>query len=178
MTTIIGIQHKDHAILASDGQITHDDRIYRHPKMDKIAKVGEYLISGAGDVAACDIAMNLWKPPKPTIRDKENLYQFVISKVVPSLKKCFADNSYAGGAKKVPNWRLLIALNGEIFQINSDFCVLVRDDGYYGMGSGSPFALGALYAGATAIKALEIATTNDINTSAPFSIVEQRGQVK
>jgi ATP-dependent protease HslVU (ClpYQ) peptidase subunit len=49
----------------------------------------------------------------------------------------------------------------------------MRDDGIYGIGSGSKYAIGALYAGADWQWALEIAAINDIYTASPFKYYEQ-----
>jgi ATP-dependent protease HslVU (ClpYQ) peptidase subunit len=46
--------------------------------------------------------------------------------------------------------------------------VYLRDDGLYGVGSGSSFALGALAGGATWKQAMQIAARNDVYTAPPF----------
>jgi ATP-dependent protease HslVU (ClpYQ) peptidase subunit len=51
----------------------------------------------------------------------------------------------------------------------------MRDDGIYGIGSGSKYAIGALQAGADWNTALTIAEKNDIYTAQPFIY---RSQVK
>ena len=67
----------------------------------------------------------------------------------------------------------LIALNGELFEIADDFSVSRDDSGFYGVGSGSSYAIGALHAGASIEQALSIASLNDAFTSAPFIYIEQ-----
>jgi ATP-dependent protease HslVU (ClpYQ) peptidase subunit len=49
----------------------------------------------------------------------------------------------------------------------------LRDDGIYGIGSGSKYAIGALCVGANWQEALEVAERNDIYTSKPFKCFEQ-----
>jgi hypothetical protein len=44
--------------------------------------------------APCDIAQHIWIPPKPTAKDFADVYHFMISKVVPSLKACFKEQEY------------------------------------------------------------------------------------
>ena len=84
------------------------------------------------------------------------------------------ENGYKlDGNDKDAGFDMLFAFDGELFEIDSDFSVLLNGDGIYGIGSGSPFAIGALYAGATVEQALEIAANNDIYTSEPFQIVKQ-----
>jgi ATP-dependent protease HslVU (ClpYQ) peptidase subunit len=62
----------------------------------------------------------------------------------------------------------LIALGGLIFELDDSLSVLMRDDGIYGIGSGSPYAIGALQAGATWKQAMQIATKNNVFTAPPF----------
>ena len=55
---------------------------------------------------------------------------------------------------------------------------MLNSEGIYGVGNGSQFAIGALYAGASVEKALEIAANNDIYTSGPYQIVRQQKSIK
>ena len=175
MTTIIGVQYDDHCLFMADNQVTLDGgRIYKHPDMKKISKVGEYLVAGSGDVAPCDIAQHLWNPPTMTAKDRKDTYHFVISKLMPSLRKCLTDNGYDFNENKVDGksdgsgFNLLIAANGQMFDIADDLSVCMSDAGFYGVGSGSPYALGALYAGVKPEKAMAVAEKIDANTSGPF----------
>lgn len=179
MTTIVGVQYKDKAVLVADSRVTDDSgRIYTHPQMRKITERNGYLIAGAGEVGPCDIANHLWTPPRITAKDKTDVYHFMITKVMPSLRKCLIDNGYNfeephDRSKDGLRFQLLIAVAGEIFDISDDLSVCMSDDGIYGIGSGSPYALGALHAGAKPLKAMEIAAKLTAFTAAPFDVVEQ-----
>jgi hypothetical protein len=143
--------------------------------MAKITERGQYLIAGAGESAACDLIQHCWIPPKPTAEDKKDLYHFVISKVVPSMKLCFKDNDYKwqDDTDDETKFAFLIAIGGEIFDISDDFAICLDIDGYYGIGSGSSLALGALKAGVSMEAALEIAASKDPYTAPPFIFMEQ-----
>lgn len=179
MTTIIGVQYKDRAVMVADSRVTDDGgRIFIHPKMQKITERNGYLIAGAGEVSPCDIANHLWIPPKPTAKDREDIYHFMITKVMPSLRQCLVDNGYNfdephDRSKDGLRFQLLISVAGEIFDISDDLSVCMSGDGLYGVGSGSSFALGALHAGAKPLKAMEIAAKLSAFTSGPFQSVEQ-----
>lgn len=179
MTTIIGLQLDDRAILMADSRVTDDSgRIYSHSNMKKIIERNGFVIGGAGEVAPCDIAMHMWNPPKPTAKEKENLYQFMIKKVMPSLRKVLTENGYnfdeaTDRSKDGLRFQLLISVGGEIFDISDDLSVCISDDGIYGIGSGSPFALGALHAGAKPKKAMETAAKLSAFTAGPFQTIEQ-----
>lgn len=179
MTTIIGVQYADKAVIVADSRVTDDGgRVYTHPQMQKITERNGFIIAGAGEVAPCDIANHLWVPPKPTSKDKEDLYHFMITKVMPSLRKCLIDNGYNfeephDRSKDGLRFQLLLAVGGEIFDISDDLSVCMDESGLYGVGSGSPYALGALAVGAKPLKAMEAAAKLSAFTAAPFQVLEQ-----
>lgn len=176
MTTIVAIETSDGVTIGADSKVTDSSgAMWIHPEAKKITSVGKYLIAGSGEVAALDIAHHLWTPPVPNTKDKKDIYHFFISKVMPSLKQTMKENDY----KIIPDkdederFNLLIAIEGRIFEVSDDFSVVMREDGIYGIGSGSDLARGALYAGATIEQALTIASTHDIYTAPPFLIITQ-----
>ena len=175
MTTIVAVQSDDGVLFGADSQVTAPNgRKYSAKQMVKISQRNGYIIAGSGECAPCDIAQHIWNPPMPTPKDKKDLYHYVIAKVVPSLKQCFKENDYKVSQDDDENaFSFLIALNGELFEIADDFSVSRDDSGFYGVGSGSSYAIGALHAGATIEQALSIASLNDAFTSAPFIYIEQ-----
>jgi ATP-dependent protease HslVU (ClpYQ) peptidase subunit len=175
MTTIIAVQHEDKVTFGADNQVTGGNgRISRHAQMVKISKRGEYVIAGAGEVAACDIAQHLWNPPAPTTQDKKDLYHFMIAKVMPSLKEAFKASEYKWNEDdEETKFSFLIAVGGELFDIGDDLSVVMDARGFYGIGSGSSYALGALASGKTIKEALVIASEYDAYTSAPFMYLTQ-----
>lgn len=180
MTTIIAVQYNDRCVIAADNQVTDDiGRRFNHPDMKKISERGSFLIAGSGEVQPCDVVQHLWVPPKVTPKDKEDVYHFMITKVMPSLRKCLSDNGYdfdegkGDGKSDGSRFRFLIAVGGELFDIADDLSVCRSGDGIYGVGSGSSYAIGALHAGAKPEKAVTIAAKIDVNTSGPIQVVEQ-----
>jgi len=170
MTTIIAVQKKDRVLFGADSQVTSGSgRIQRHSEMVKINHRNNYLIAGSGECAPCDIAQHIWKPPNPKGSEWNDLYHFMVSKVVPSLKAIFKLHEYKWDKDEDEiKFNFLIALGGQVFEIEDDMSVTIDSNGFYGIGSGSPYAIGALEAGATMAKALEIAAKNDAYTSPPF----------
>lgn len=171
MTTIIGIEYSDRSVLVADSRVTDDaGRIYAHKAMKKISQRGALLIAGAGEVAPCDIAQNIWNPPQFTAKDKKDVYRYMITKVMPSLRKCLTDNGYNFEEDKKDGMRFqfLISVGGEIFDIDEDLSVMKSDDNFYAIGSGGPYALGALYAGAEPELAMEIASKVSAYSAPPF----------
>ena len=179
MTTIVGMCKNGTVILGADSQVTDDDRRNNSLRMEKITKNNGYLIAGAGDATPCDILQHIFIPPVPTVAERKNLYKFMITKFVPAMREALEEN----GWKPLPTdsdsgFSMLIAFDGELFDIGDDFSVLLNDKGIYGVGNGRKYAIGALEAGASVERALEIAADNDIYTSGPFQIEKQYKKTK
>jgi ATP-dependent protease HslVU (ClpYQ) peptidase subunit len=180
MTTIVAVQYKDKCVMAADNQVTSEGgRRYNHPDMKKIAKRGAFLIAGSGEVQPCDVVQHMWNPPKLSLKDSDDIYHFMITKAMPSLRKCLTDNGYdfnegkEGGKSGEGRFNFLMAVSGEVFDIADDLSVCRSADGIYGVGSGSDYAVGAIHAGAKPEKAIQIAAKLDVNTSGPIQVVEQ-----
>lgn len=177
MTTIVATCKNGNVIMGADAQVTDNARPNRHSKMEKITKNNGWLIAGSGDSQPCDVMQHVFIPPVPTNKERENLYKFMITKFVPAMRECLDENGYKPDPNdKEQSFSMLFAFDGEVFDIGDDFSVMLNSDGIYGVGNGSQFAIGALYAGASVEKALEIASNNDIYTSGPFQIVKQQKQ--
>jgi ATP-dependent protease HslVU (ClpYQ) peptidase subunit len=177
MTTIVAVQYADGVLMGADSLVTAD-RKYNHPKMAKITETGPYLIGGSGEVAACDVVQHIWEPPIPTVADKKDLYHFMISVVIPSIKRCFKDNDYKWDKEdEETKFAFLIAIDGEVFEIADDLSVCLDAAGFYGIGSGSSLALGALRAKAEMLEALQIASEVDPYTAPPFYFHTQKKKV-
>jgi ATP-dependent protease HslVU (ClpYQ) peptidase subunit len=173
MTTIIGIQHNNGCTLVADSLVSDDNgRTWSHPEMTKINKRGAFLIAGAGEVGPCDIAQHIWEPPVLTVKDKKDVYHFMITKAMPSLRECLKANGYnfdePQDKDSSSRFQFLMAVNGELFDIGDDLSIMRSGDGFYGIGSGAQIALGALHAGAEAVRAVEIAAKLSIFSSGPF----------
>lgn len=175
MTTVIGMQLESGCWLACDSRTTGETgRPYHHNLVEKITERDGYLIAGSGDADACDIIQHSWKPPKAPRKNKK-MYKFVVTKVAPSIKACLKEKGYEPDKNdKEAGFLFLIAVGGIIYEIDNTCTVSMRNDGIYGIGSGSKYAIGALYSGASYLDALEIAEKNDIYTGAPFKYYEQK----
>jgi ATP-dependent protease HslVU (ClpYQ) peptidase subunit len=179
VTTIVGVCKNGNVTLGADSQITTDSTRVNSLVMEKITKNNGYLIAGSGDASACDILQHIFIPPIPTVTERKNLYKFMITKFVPAMKEALEENDYKSDpSDKESGFSMLIAFDGELFDISDDFSVLVSDDGIYGVGIGAKWAMGALHAGASVQEALEVAAKKDIYTSGPFQIVKQQKSKK
>jgi ATP-dependent protease HslVU (ClpYQ) peptidase subunit len=92
-----------------------------------------------------------------------------ITKALPSLRKCLVENGYNFDESKTETrFQFLIAVCGEIFDVDHELSVSKNESGIYAAGSGAPYALGALHAGADAYEAMEIAAKLTAFTSGPY----------
>ena len=177
MTTVIGLESNESCIIAADSQTTTSDGMpWQHSDLSKIVNRDGYLIAGSGTNQSCDIVLNIWQPPpRPP---KQPWYLFGITRLVPSLRICHASNGFEPTPED--EWSLMIASRGELLTIESDYSVLRSKSGIYGLGSGSPYAMGALAVllasniGEGSVKrSVEIASMFDVFTSSQVSIMIQ-----
>jgi ATP-dependent protease HslVU (ClpYQ) peptidase subunit len=177
MTTIVGMQTKNGCVIASDSRVAEGGKVYTHPQMVKAIERGGYLIAGAGDYRALQVILHGWQPPSVNAKAKQNLYEFAINKVAPSLKATLVETGIEFKSSDSSDYKfelqVLIAINGTILEIDSDFAVAMNDTNFYAIGSGGDYALGALHAGASVLDAMRIAALNNNATSAPFHILKQ-----
>jgi ATP-dependent protease HslVU (ClpYQ) peptidase subunit len=175
MTTIIGVEYANRCVILGDSRIVGDSKIYSHPDMVKVVTNGNYLVGVAGDVRALQVVLHTWKPPAFLAKDRTNVFQFMVNKVAPSLKQLLTDAGLLDSKSLDKDFEIniIVGLNGSLFEIDSDFAVSRNLDGYYAIGTGGDFALGALYAGVTPEQAAGIAATNDSKTAGPFTTETQ-----
>ena len=171
MTTIIGQRTSEGCVIAADALTTSDGRPFAGPSIRKIVDRGEYLLAASGAGGLCDHITHVWRPPN--YRGSSTVYDFLTATVVPSLMKSLRASDMLTGDKEENTFQLVLALAGEVFQIEADGTVLDDVRGLYGIGSGAAYALGALEAGADISEALDIAALFDVYTRAPIQIMRQ-----
>ena len=155
MTTIIGIQHDDSCLIVADSRVTDDSgKIFSHPNMTKINERGAFLVAGAGEILPCDTVQHSWVPPRVTVKDKQDLYHFMVVKVIPSIRKCLKENGYNFDDNEDDRFSFLVAVCGQLFELDDNLGITQNSTGFYGIGSGAPYALGALTAGAKPMRAM------------------------
>jgi ATP-dependent protease HslVU (ClpYQ) peptidase subunit len=169
MTTIIGVENDDGVYVYADSQVTDDNgKLFSHPSMVKITERGSFLIAGAGEILPCDVIQHAWQPPRLTSRDKQDLYHFMVVKVVPSMRKILKEYGYNFDEPGESRFQFLVAVGGELFELDDDLGITKTDSGHYAIGSGAPYALGALAYGADVEEAMDIAAKLTAFTSGPY----------
>lgn len=199
MTTIIAIQGDSFSVVCSDSRISSMDAggfISQVTTLKdgngKVAVNGKYLLGAAGDMRAINLLHHVYQPPTiPVGTHGKKLDQFFTSKVIPSIRECFEQQGYA-----LPDTdkkehiaeqasTILVSLVGSIYVVEGDYSWVSDAQNFYALGTGAPYALGALQvakgkrkltisqARTLAIKALTVAAKFDPHTAAPFNTFVQ-----
>jgi ATP-dependent protease HslVU (ClpYQ) peptidase subunit len=204
MTTIVGLQGDNFAVVYVDSRISSSDSGGYISQIStlkegcgKVAVNGKYLLGAAGDVRAINILHHVFQPPTPPINMRgKKLDQFFTAKFIPALRECFEQQGYA-----IPDIKedkehiaeqastILVVIHGIIYVVDGDYSWTSDSSGMYALGSGSSYALGALQALVTnrkltipqakklALKALSTAAKFDPYTGSPFHChIQEQGK--
>lgn len=170
MTTILGKQFENGFILAADSQVTSGDQPYRHAMMQKIRRVGDLWIAAAGEADLCDVVQHLWTPPKVS-KQPDDLYHWMVAEIIPSMKWAF-EKANIPQKKEDATAIFLIGAFNTLFLVENNVAML-REDGLYGIGTGSAYGVGAMAAGLSPEKAVSIAAKFDVNTGGRIQVVRE-----
>lgn len=186
MTTIAAIQGNGWAVLGYDSLVTEESRTFFLPKdAGKVGKNGPYLLGAAGDMRAINLVLHVLKPPYPSPTDVGvKLDKFISTKFIPALKSCFDEAQY--GEKGSQDSSVIAVVNGAVYEVGSNYEWCKDEQGIYAVGSGSDYALGALYeakegkkrtlanARASMRSALAISSLLDVGTGGQIHIETQK----
>lgn len=136
------IAYRD-GVLAADSLVTLGSTKV-HGSYQKIRRIGDYLIGTAGSVADCQAFVVWLKEGDDTLPPPKGEYGALV--VGPQ-----------GKVREIENGSVLPSPRGAKF---------------FALGSGGPFALAAMYAGATAAEAVKIAAKIDTNTGLPVKTLK------
>ena len=183
MTTVVGIQGHNWAVVGADTRVVDDGRIFNLPAgAGKIVRKPDYIIALAGDFRPAQIFSHQTKYPKPpAFTTVDALDKFVTQKFLPAIKDTYREVGFV--PLEDEGAELLVAIHGTIYDIGSDWSWARDKRGIYGVGSGSPYAIGAAAAlgvpknpnegMAYAKQALSIACGYDNNSGEPLTIYQQ-----
>lgn len=171
MTTIIGLVHAGKAYMGCDSQTTHGwAKTIRPEKDQKIIRRDGFLIGCSGNTRLIDLVKAQLQIPSDAC----------IPALVEAMRKCFDEHGFL--KKDSPqefDGGCLVICNGELHHIANDFSTSTYADGFYAIGTGSDFALGALAVldfrrnpKKTIRRALEVAAKFDMGSSGPFYVEE------
>lgn len=144
MTTIAAVQGLDWAAVAWDSRVVEGDRVFVLPESQgKVSRNNDFLLGAAGDMRAINLLAHTFKPTRPpTGISDEELDAFMSTKFIKELKRCFDDAEY--GEKGSQESSIIALVQGRVYEIgtNYDWCHDIA--GFYAVGTGAQYALGAL----------------------------------
>lgn len=173
MTTIIAVRKDNGSVdVAWDSLVSPIGTSY-----PKVASVNnQFYFGSAGHLRYLNI---LQTADVPVVHEKEfdsddfEPLTYIIESVVPAWLDALERNS-----KSIPDakddwpWGVgMIVIKGRIFSIGADFAVSESETSY-GIGSGADYARGAVAAGKTAEKAIQIAAELDLGTGGDLHILK------
>lgn len=184
MSTVVAIQGPSWVVVGYDSQVSEDSgRKYVLPSdAGKVAENGDYLFGVAGDLRAVNILTHSFIPPDPGKKLGYELDQFMSTKFMSSLKKSFDHNFYGKDGEQGSN--IIVVVNGTAYEIGGNYDCIRDIYGFYSVGTGSPYALGALHANVPervtvktarerAYEAVRVATMLDSSSCEPITIKVQ-----
>lgn len=155
MTTVVAVESEKGVTFAADSRISwyakHDGWI------DKVVTNGVYTFGAAGALRAIQILEFAKLPEPPKTEDTKMIDRFVTKELVQSIKDAFGDAKSDADESSI----ILGAVCGRAYIFASDGSWVRNPDGFYAVGSGQSYALGALKAGKSAKQAVEIASYFD-----------------
>lgn len=194
MTCIVAVTDGETVVLGGDSAAVggHELRLRTDRK---VFQVGSYAVGFTTSYRMGQILRyetDLPEPP-PDVGPDE-LERFIVTEVVPAVRRSFADHGFAKTARFTSpkeastteegqefGGLFLIGVAGHIFEIRQDYQVGRPAAAYSSVGFGAPVALGALHVLESlpglslrerATKALEAAETYSAVVRAPFHFVE------
>lgn len=163
MTTILMKETKKGVKIAYDSQVTTGSR-KGALDFDKVFVNNDVIYGVAGAVRDANI---LRYANLPSIPDSEwDVDKWVTVQLIPAMMAILTDQH----AAEYQNQQIysenhcLVAVRNRVYRISGNFGWVRNPDGIYAVGSGSDYALGALWAGATLESALLVAAALDSYT--------------
>ncbi|MFB9992038.1 hypothetical protein ACFFLM_08705 [Deinococcus oregonensis] len=182
MTLIVGLVHNGNTYLASDSCASdgHTYNLTAHPKLFSNSSLS---IGYTSSFRMAQLLEHSFIPPKRA--NKTPPLTYLVRDVVPSLRKLFKDGGYGTVSNNSETGgQFLVALDNQIFTVQSDFSVSVWRQPFAAVGSGEEPALGALWATAglklppeeRLLLALEATESIVTTVRAPFFVMRQSQQ--
>lgn len=137
MTCIVGIECNDRVFIAGDLQGTGGNNKIMHTQ-PKVFKKGGVAFGYTTSYRFGQILEhNLPDPVVPA--DDSEIYRWLISVLIPDIKKTLVDNGWTTGGT------CLIGVKNQLWTMQDDFSVLRSVKGYDACGSGVEYAVGCMF---------------------------------
>ena len=147
MTCIVATRERGSITVGADslGSSDYDCEVRRDPK---IGCVGPYIFGYAGSFRVGQIILYDFEPPEPAYKTADYLYPFMVTEFISKLRDTLKDAgamSIKNMAEEVDGGDIIIGIHGQIFYIQCDLQVGWPNQPFAAIGSGAPYALGAMH---------------------------------
>lgn len=167
MTTIVAKEVEGDVKFAYDSQCTGPYGI-DELEFSKVFTNGELILGCSGAVRDANILKfaKLAQPDFNHRAEPNRVDMWVTNQLIPSILQALSDQraSTVENGKVSSDNSTLLVVAGRVYRIGHDGSWVRNTHGYYAVGSGSDFALGALAAGAGLTKAIKAAAAHDLYT--------------
>ena len=179
MTCIIAVAENGKVYMGGDSRVSTGSGYTRVKREKKVFRIGEFLIGVSGSVRGDNLLKFSLDVSKNTGEDD---FKYMVTSVVPVLRELFKDAGHSeidNNVEGVGNY-LLIGYRGVIYNFSGDFQIDVYVEDFTAVGTGRPYALGAMEALSEKdilpelkiISALEIAGKYNAFVGAPYYVEE------
>jgi hypothetical protein len=143
----------------------------RSKECNKLVRRGRYILAAAGHGPFL-ASFSAFRPPEPSKRSR---MAFMRDVFLPALRRHMLEDDLHLDSSSTTDtvFEGLVALNGRLYLISDSGDVNRSSTGVYGLGSGAPFAMGAVMAHATTAAAVRIAASIDVWTGGPVQTLRQ-----
>lgn len=165
MTTIIAKEGPNGVELGFDSLCTSYDSF--DLEQNKVFVNGGIIFGVAGRLL---MSTTLKHADLPTLPKSDNgIEKWITSRLIPKLRQIL-DEISPRRSKDGFGMQILAVIHGKVYEISGDTGWHRRKDGIYTIGSGSPYAFGALSAGSSVMDALKVAASVDPGTGGRLTV--------
>jgi ATP-dependent protease HslVU (ClpYQ) peptidase subunit len=176
----VGIEYPGGVIMGVDSLAGDSDSHVTVRADEKVFRVEDLVIGFAGSWRAGQLLRYSFDPPERPERSSD-MMEFLCTQFVDAVRHCLNAGGFAAtrdGVEGMEDTSFLVAVGEKIYTVDSDYQVGRAACGYAAIGSGMPWAEGALHATrksknhrARVILALEAASEHCAWVGAPFIVL-------
>jgi ATP-dependent protease HslVU (ClpYQ) peptidase subunit len=183
VTCCVGIEHAGGVVMGADSLAGSGDSYTTIRADEKLFRVDDLIIGFAGSWRAGQLLRYSFDPPERP-ENPDDIMRYLCSDFVDSVRACLSAGGMSATRESVEGMddtSFLVAVEGKLYVVDSDFQVARSISGYAAIGSGMPWAEGALHATqksknhrARVILALEAAAESCAWVRPPFNILSTK----
>lgn len=142
MTAIVGVVNGGHVYIGGDSAGVSGYTVAVRAD-SKVFANGPYVFGFCGSFRMGQLLRYAFVPPHP----EGDVHRFMVTTFVDALRECLKQGGWGWKEnEREEGGTFLVGTGGELFNVQSDYQVAQRADGYDAVGMGDELALGALHA--------------------------------